>query len=443
MLHTTTSPHLRTPGSAMDTAALQQLGSTRVDWRFKGLPPRYEGSTVAELTSARANLFTDGFTTPVLTLDSDALRHNLELMARWTAAHGLAFAPHGKTPLAPQLYQRQLGLGAWGITAAMPTHVRMYRAFGVQRVFLANELVDAAALAWLAAELDADPGFEFVCYVDSQRGIELMERELTRAGARRPLDVVVELGAAGARTGVRGTGEAVALAAAVAASERLRLVGVAGYEGTIRNSDGDRREVTGWLAQLVDLAHRVDAAGLFADTDQVVVSAGGSEHFDLVAEALTAEALKLSRPVLRLLRSGAYVTHDDLHYAEITPLRSAGPDQRLRPALRLWAQVVSRPEPGLALLNAGKRDAPYDLGLPIPSLVRSAQDGSVRGATGLSVSALADQHAFVTVGPGADPQVGDWVALQLSHPCTAFEKWQLIPEVRADGTVTDYIRTFF
>ncbi len=57
--------------------------------------------------------------------------------------------------------------------------------------------------------------------------------------------------------------------------------------------------------------------------------------------------------------------------------------------------------------------------------------------------ALADQHAFVTVGPGADPQVGDWVALQLSHPCTAFEKWQLIPEVQADGTVTDYIRTFF
>ena len=427
----------------MDTAALQQLGSTRVDWRFKGLPPRSEGSTVAELAAARANLFTDGFTTPVLTLDSDALRHNLELMARWTDAHGLAFAPHGKTPLAPQLYQRQLDLGAWGITAAMPSHLRMYRAFGVPRIFLANELVDAAALAWLAAELDADPGFEFVCYVDSHRGVELMERELARANGRRPVDVVVELGAAGARTGVRGAEQALALAEAVAASERLRLVGVAGYEGTISNSDGSRREVSDWLAQLVGLAHAMDAAGLFADTGRIVVSAGGSEHFDLVAEALTEEALRLSRPTLRLLRSGAYVTHDDLHYAEITPLRSAGAGQRLRPALRLWAQVVSCPEPGRALLNAGKRDLPYDLGLPIPSLVRSAEDGSVRPATGLSVRALADQHAFVTVGPGADPQVGDWVALQLSHPCTAFEKWQLIPEVQADGTVTDYIRTFF
>jgi D-serine deaminase-like pyridoxal phosphate-dependent protein len=420
----------------MDSAALQQLGSTVVDWRFKGLPPRFEGSTVAELAAAKADLFDGGFTTPVLTLDADALRHNLELMARWTAAHGLALAPHGKTPLAPQLFERQLALGAWGITAAMPSHVRMYRAFGVQRIFLANELVDPAALTWLAAELDADPGFRFICYVDSLRGIELMERALPRS-----VDVVVELGAAGARTGVRGQADALALAEAVHRSPRLRLVGVAGYEGTIAVSDSSRTEVTDWLAALVRLARAIDAAGHFADTDEIVVSAGGSEHFDLVADALTADALALSRPTLRLLRSGAYVTHDHVHYAGITPLRSPAPEERLRPALRLWAQVVSCPEPGLALLNAGKRDIPYDLGLPLPTLVRSA--GALREAAGLTVTRLADQHAFVDVAPGADLQVGDWVALGLSHPCTAFEKWQLIPEVQADGTVTDYIRTFF
>ena len=431
----------------MDTAALQQLGSTVVDWRFKGLPPRFEGSTVAELTAAGANLFTDGFTTPVLTLDADALQHNLELMAQWTAEHRLAIAPHGKTPLAPQLFQRQLALGAWGITAAMPGHVRMYRAFGVQRIFLANQLVDAPALAWLAAELDDDPDFRFVCYVDSARGVELMEAALTSAGAHRRVDVVVELGADGARTGVRGVEQAVELAAAVAGSSRLRLVGVAGYEGTISYSDATRREVADWLAALVELAHRVDAAGHFADTEEIVVSAGGSEHFDLVAAALTDESLRLGRPVLRLLRSGAYVTHDHLHYARITPLRSPSEQQRFQPALRLWAQVVSRPEPGLALLNAGKRDVPYDLGLPVPTLVRAAGDGTapqaVREAAGLAVTKLADQHAFVSVEAGAELEVGDWVALGLSHPCTAFEKWQLIPEVRADGTVTDYIRTFF
>nr|WP_243876469.1 alanine racemase [Streptomyces sp. 846.5] len=404
------------------------------------MPPARADSTVAELVAAKPNLFDDGFTTPLLTLDADALRHNLALMARWTAAHGLAFAPHGKTPLAPQLYRRQLELGAWGITAAMPSHLRMYRAFGVRRVFLANELVDPAALAWLAAELDADPEFRFVCYVDSVRGIELMEAALP-AGTR-PVDVVVELGADGARTGVRGVPDAVELARRAAASRRLRLVGVAGYEGTITTVD-DRAQVRTWLADLVELAHRIDDTGLFAGAEEIVVSAGGSEHFDLVAEALTEPALRLSRPVLRLLRSGAYVTHDALHYAAISPLRDAAETERLRPALRLWAQVVSRPEPGLALLNAGKRDLPYDLGLPLPELVRDPATGAQRPATGLTVSKLADQHAFVAVDPGTEVQVGDWIGLGLSHPCTAFEKWQLIPEVEADGTVVDLIRTFF
>ena len=424
----------------MDLAALQNLGRTVVDWRFKGLPPQYEGSTVAELTAARVNLFQDGFTTPVLTLDADALRHNLELMARWTTAHDLAFAPHGKTPLSPQLYRRQLDLGAWGITAAMPSHVRMYRAFGVQRIFLANELVDAAALTWLAAELDADPDFRLVCYVDSLRGIELMEQ----VPGTRPVDVVVELGADGARTGVRGLDPALELARRALASPRLRLVGVAGYEGTITpgsEQDDPRAPFRDWLALLVTAAHRMDAEGLFAETGEVIVSAGGSEHFDLVADALTADALKLSKPVLRLLRSGAYVTHDDLHYARITPLHA--PADTLRPALRLWAQVVSCPEPGLALLNAGKRDLPYDLGLPVPTLVRDPATGEVRPANGLGIAKLADQHAFVDVGPGAGIRVGDWVALGLSHPCTALEKWQLIPEVESDGTVRDYLRTFF
>ncbi|WP_380567535.1 alanine racemase [Streptacidiphilus jeojiensis] len=437
-------PALRLPQhpvrSIVDHLALEQLGSTLLDWRFKGMPPARAGGTVAELVAAEPSLFEDGFTTPVLTLDADALRHNLALMARWTAAHGLAFAPHGKTPLAPQLYRRQLELGAWGITAAMPSHLRMYRAFGVPQVFLANELVDPAALAWLAAELDADPGFRFVCYVDSVRGVELMEAALPTGV--RPVDVVVELGADGARTGVRGVAAAVELARRAAASQRLRLVGVAGYEGTIATVD-DRALVRAWLADLVETAHRVDAAGLFAGTEEIIVSAGGSEHFDLVAEALTEPALRLSRPVLRLLRSGAYVTHDALHYAGISPLRDAAEAERLRPALRLWAQVVSRPEPGLALLNAGKRDLPYDLGLPLPELVRDPGTGAQRPATGLTVDKLADQHAFVTVAQGAEVNVGDWVALGLSHPCTAFEKWQLIPEVEADGTVVDLIRTFF
>lgn len=166
------------------------LAEERVDHRFKGLPPDADGLTVGELAAQRRNLFTGGFTTPVLALSAERLEHNLKLMETYTARHGLVFAPHGKTSMAPQLFRRQIEHGAWGITLAVPHQVRVARAFGVRRVFLANELVDPAALRWISGELDADPGFRFVCYVDSVRGVELMDAAL--AGSARPVDVVVD-----------------------------------------------------------------------------------------------------------------------------------------------------------------------------------------------------------------------------------------------------------
>ncbi|WP_282703973.1 amino acid deaminase [Streptomyces sp. CC219B] len=421
----------------MATEALARLAEERVDHRFKGLPPDAAGLTVGELAAQRRNLFTGGFATPVLALSAERLEHNVRLMETYADRHGLAFAPHGKTSMAPQLFQRQIEHGAWGITLAVPHQVWVAREFGVQRVFLANELVDAASLRRISAELTADPSFRFVCYVDSVRGVELMDTALR--GAARPVDVVVELAAGeGARTGVRTEAECVAVAEAVAGTRTLRLVGVAGYEGEVPQATPER--VAAWLQRLITLAADLDKAGLFAQTDEIVVSAGGSAWFDAVADAF-AGMPELSAPVLKLLRSGAYVSHDDGHYRRLTPFNRVPEEGALEPAFRLWAQVVSRPTPEQAFVNAGKRDAAHDLDLPVAQVVR--RDGVERPAAGIEVTALSDQHAWLRTVPEADLEVGDWVGMGLSHPCTSFDKWQLIPLAEADGTVVDYIRTFF
>ncbi|BDM72552.1 amino acid deaminase [Streptomyces nigrescens] len=420
---------------------LAELADERVDHRFKGLPPDAEGLTVGELAAERRNLFDGGFTTPVLALSAEAVEHNLAALETYSTRHGLAFAPHGKTCMAPQLFARQLEHGAWGITAAVPHQARVYRTYGIQRIFLANELVDAAALRWLAGELAADPDFRFVCYVDSLPGIALMDAALREAGATRPVDVVIELGAGeGARTGVRTEAECLELADAIAGVDTLRLVGVAGYEGEVPDADGER--VRAWLRRLVSLAVEFDKAGRFADLDRIVVSAGGSAWFDAVAEVFE-EIPALSAPVLKLLRSGAYVSHDDGHYRRLTPFNRIPDEGDLQPAFRLWAQVVSRPTPGQAFLNAGKRDAAHDLDLPRAQVVRSGRDGSERPADGITVTGLSDQHAWLATERAGDVEVGDWVGLGLSHPCTSFDKWQLIPLVERDGTVVDFVRTFF
>ncbi|MEU9762716.1 alanine racemase [Streptomyces sp. NPDC047987] len=444
------------------------LADELIDHRFKALPPDADGLTVGALAAERRDLFTGGFTTPVLALSAESVEHNLALLESYAERHGMAFAPHGKTSMSPQLFARQLEHGAWGITAAVPHQARVYRAYGFRRIFLANELVDAVALRWLAGELDRDPEFRFICYVDSVRGVELMDEALRAAGASRPVDVVVELGAGeGARTGARTEADCVAVADAVAATGTLRLVGVAGYEAEVPDASGER--VRAWLRRLVALAVAFDRDGRFAPPGRaageaaptaagtapaadmatapaadegIVISAGGSAWFDAVADVF-ADIPELSRPVLKLLRSGAYVSHDDGHYRHLTPFNRVPEEGALRPAFRLWAQVVSRPSPEQAFLNAGKRDAAYDLDLPQAQVVRSGRDGTIRPATGITVSGLSDQHTWLRTEPGAGLEVGDWVGMGLSHPCTVFDKWQLIPLVEADGTVTDYIRTFF
>ncbi|WP_220040674.1 alanine racemase [Streptomyces tateyamensis] len=415
----------------MDEARVAELGQERLDWRFKAVPAGAWGLTVREYLASGPAL--DGLGTPLLTLDAGALAHNLRTMADWCTTAGVRLAPHGKTTMAPALWQAQLDAGAWGITLANLSQLRVARAFKVARVLIANALLDPAGLGWLAGELDADPGFSCLSWVDSQAAVALMDRALRAAGARRPVEVLVELGGPGGRTGVRDLATALAVARAVAAAPTLRLAGIGGYEGVLaHDAQADSlAAVTRYLERMAELYHRLRADGLL--TGRAVLTAGGSAYFDQVAAVLG--ALPEAEVVLR---SGAYLVHDDGFYRGISPLaRGAGPVP-LRSAMHGWARVISRPEPDLALLDGGKRDLPYDEGLPVPQLVRG------RGPVAGTVTAVNDQHAFLR---GAAVEVGEVVRLGLSHPCTAFDKWTLIPVLddagAAEPRVVDLVRTFF
>ena len=188
------------------------------------------------------------------------------------------------------------------------------------------------------------------------------------------------------------------------------------------------------LDRIRGLVERLDAQGAFAAAPEILATAGGSALFDRVAERLRFAA-PLSRPVRVVLRSGCYLTHDDGAYAGVSPLPA------LRPAFELWARTLSCPEPGLAIAGFGKRDAPYDLGLPVVREVRRAA-ADATAVDGLRVEALNDQHAFIRDPPGA-LRVGDVLVCGISHPCTAFDKWSLIPLLDDRDVVAGAIRTLF
>jgi D-serine deaminase-like pyridoxal phosphate-dependent protein len=419
-------------------AALRERPITVCDKGFGGIAP----VTAADLAGERPALLSGAFTMPVLVLRDSAVRQNIEAMAAWCAAAGVDLAPHGKTPMAPQLMARQLAAGAWGMTAATVGHMRVYRAFGVPRILLANELTDRAGIGWLAAEMAGDPGFDCYVYADSVHGVRLLDEVLRAGRAPRRLPVLVELGFPGGRTGCRTTAQAAEVAAAVVSADSLRLAGAAGYEGSIGHDcrPATLEAVAAFCRDLRRLGERLRE--LAGDPDGFILSAGGSAYFDVVATELTAAGAG-GRGYRVVLRSGAYVSHDHGLYAGLAPggpgAGRAGP--ALVPALELWAQVLSRPEPGLALLSAGRRDVSFDQGMPVP--LRAGPAGAQQAAAGMRVTRLDDQHAYLSVPDESGLAAGDLVCLGISHPCTTFDKWRVIALVDDEYRVVDAVHTFF
>jgi D-serine deaminase-like pyridoxal phosphate-dependent protein len=371
------------------------------------------------------SLFDPTIRLPAFVLRETALAHDIALLAEFCRSHGVSFAPHGKTTMAPAIFRRQAEAGAWAITVATTWQAEVAVDAGIERILIANEVVDDAGLAWIGDLLDRD-GPELLVCADSVAGVERMAARLR--GRRRRLPVLVEVGVAGARTGVRTDEEAEAVARATDAANGLTLAGVSLYEGVVGGETVAAREAA--VRELTDRTRRIvgglgepfDRAGI----DEIVVTGGGSTYPDVVAEELT-RAWETSLPVRVVLRSGAYVTHDHGLYERSSPfgMRAAPGAPRLQPAIEVWAPILSVPEPGLAFAGAGRRDLPVDQDLPVVIKVRGADGGVLRTAEpGFTVTKLADQHAFLALSEGAHVSVGDLVAFGISHPCTAFQLWR-------------------
>jgi len=422
--------------------------------RTKGL--RLAGlATVADVVAGTPRVTDDPFSWPLLTLDDATLDHNVGVVARVCAERGVEHAPHVKTTMSRALHARQAAAGAWGATVATPAQLRTVRDWGVPRVLLANELLDPHEIAWLRddlARVAAGAEDEVWLCVDSTHGVDLLVRGLAGAddATRARVGVLVELGVPGGRTGVRSTAAALDLARAVRAAG-LRLLGVTGYEGSVAGgtSDDELAAVAAWCDDLRDLGTAFAREGLAGVDEPLVLSAGGSSFLDVVLAALPGpvpgpDGREVATRVV--VRSGAYVTHDHGFYGRTDPWSRIPGAEPLRGAATVWGQVLSVPEPGLAICGVGRRDVSFDIDLPVALWLRSQSDDgwlAPRELAGTRVTALNDQHLYLalaageaTTGPAtAQVRPGDVVGFGISHPCTTFDRWRVAAVVRGEEVV--------
>ena len=396
------------------------------------MPIAAQGLSIADFLSTKPNLFTSDFQFPIMILRDSALENNIKRMASYCKSLGFELAPHVKTSMSPQISQRQIDAGAWALTVANFSQASMMYASGFNRLIIGNEVVEPTSIAEIA-KINGSGAGQIIFYIDSLAGLKIAQDSITNV-ADAKLNVFMEIGAVGARTGIRDLELLKIILAEIAKDERIYVRGVSGFEGVV---PGGNRDSDGIEKLRIFLRHIVAAAKItapFIREDKIIISGGGSSFFDYVAE----EFAKYEGDAQFILRSGGYVSHDHIGYENMYPFMGAPDSERFYPALELWARVLSVPEADLAMLNYGKRDAGNDLHNPLPILKLGKKPEAFKG----EIEKLNDQHAFMKISPGT-VAVGDIIGCGISHPCTNFDKWRLLPLVNDNYDVIDLVRTHF
>lgn len=421
-----------------------------IDDRWRGFPTGYAPLPIAQIAGRGWRPQDGQMALPLLSLDLTTFDLNIEAVMRYLATEGALIAPHAKTPMSVAIARRLEEAGAWGATVADARQASVMLEGGLSRLILANQVGGRGGASRLAALLWHHPLAEVHVFVDSGEGVDALaaawKAESTRGKGMPPLGLIIELG--GGRAGVRDDRSALDLMERILAlppDSGLRLSGVAGYEGAVVVADAkeSRDRVDALMLRMAALhAAMRDRVGPAAP---LILTAGGSLWFDRVLANLGPAAAADGRTRL-ILRSGALFFSDHGVYKRglaAMEARGIGLAGRIAPALRLWAEVLSTPEPGLIICGLGMRDAASDQGVPMP--LRIWRDGQELGAGDhLLIEKFNDQHAFVRVtGDGPGPAIGDVIEFGLSHPCTNIDRHQLIWGLDEQQRVTCVLPTSF
>lgn len=325
--------------------------------------------------------------TPAILVDRVKLEANIRSMQSACDAAGIELRPHMKTHKMVEVARRQLGAGAKGLTCAKLGEAEAMLPSGVKEIFVANSLVGrslAPRLAALAERLS-----DLRVGLTSEAHFEPLA-ELAAATGRR-LGVMLAVDTGLGREGARSDEAALRIATRLARHPHLELKGLYCHEGHFYGLPP--AEVPAALETMIT---RMDQIRRAIDP-ALAVWPGCSVTARL--------ATQISRGRVQALRPGAYM-FGDLSLSRTTKVMAPADV-----AVHVLATVVDKPEPGLALIDAGSKTFSSD---------RTPENhfGAADDGRDLTVVRVNEEHGYVR---GADVDrltVGERVAFVPAHICT-------------------------
>jgi D-serine deaminase-like pyridoxal phosphate-dependent protein len=318
--------------------------------------------------------------TPCLVVDLDIFESNVRrCMERLSTVR---IRPHLKTAKSPEVARLLLAAGAVGICVAKVSEAEVMLADGIDDVLITTELAGPTKARRLGELIGRWPDARVSVVVDSWEGASALDAALPHA-----VDALIDVNVAQDRCGVLPA-QARALADRLRGLERIRIVGLQGYEGNLQHvRDPHERQALcdQAMARLASAAEDVRAGGHTVD----VVSTGGTGTAEFCA----------AHDVVTEVQPGSFIFMDiDYEQTRGVPYEQA---------LTALATVISRSTADRVVIDAGLKTLSNDSG-----------PARVSDPPGWNYHHAGDEHGILTCdrpGSARELGVGDTVTLVPSH----------------------------
>ncbi len=331
--------------------------------------------------------------TPCIIVDLDKLEYNVKDMARLAEKIGLELWPMIKTHKSKYIVKQQLEQGAKGVLAAKLGEAEKMVEAGVEKVILAYPIIGEEKLNRLAS---LTKRAEVYCSIDSLEAAKILDEKAQSVGCVFKCIIIIDSGLK--RLGIQ-VNELESLYKQLTMLKGICVVGTATHGGHVYGAI-DREGVLKAAKGELEAIHQATA---------VLRQLGLEPEFAAIGSTPTIKAIEDFKDI-KQIRPGNYVFYDAVQVAlGVVPAE--------RCALSILSTVISVPEAGRAVMDAGSKILCLDAGAHGNDNIKGY--GIVKKHPEVLVKGLSEELGRLVYDPAKDNlKVGDVLEIIPNHACT-------------------------